>query len=153
MHPIQPNRGAWCLAKQTLQSMKYLLMLMMLVGGLVSCDRDEPEVSPVDGTYEGTFDRSNPSVKFVESNGSLVLRDGKFSGESSELKYPANGGGTYRLVGPDSVEFVNTTAWTTEFDFSLILSERYRFHRENDFLWLSRSLDTQSADTYRLEAP
>ncbi len=128
-------------------------MLMILVGGLASCNRDEPEVSLLDGAYEGTFDRSNSSVKFVESNVTLVLRDGKFSGESSELKYPAIGGGTYRLVGPDSVEFVNTTAWTTEFDFSLILSGRYRFHRENDFLWLSRSLDTQITDTYRLEAP
>ncbi len=132
--------------------MKYLLILMMLVGGLASCDRDEPEVSPLDGAYEGTFDRSNSSVKFVESDVTLVLRDGKFSGEGSEFNYPAIGGGTYRLVGADSVEFVNTTAWTTEFDATLVLSGRYHFLRENDLLWLSRSLDTQITDTYRLEA-
>ncbi|MBC3538458.1 hypothetical protein ACFSC6_16265 [Rufibacter sediminis] len=101
--------------------MKNKLLLLFLLFLSFSCfdKEEEPAVLP-SGTYTGTFQRSSPTADYPSAEVTLVLEGNSFSGSSNLAKYPAIGGGTYRVDGLEVV-FQNTSLWTAEFDWTLIL--------------------------------
>ena len=79
----------------------------------------------------------------------LILDGNKFEGTSSIVKYPAICRGTFTLGG-DEIEFRNGCAWTAEFDWSLILSGKFKFTKEGDEIVITKS-DNGFFDIYRLK--
>jgi hypothetical protein len=129
---------------------------MYLCLALSSCENDDnynEQVTLLNGEYTGTFQRklswSNSSI----SNITLTFQFDKWSGSSDIIKYPALCRGTFSIVG-DSIVFVNECAWTAEFDWSLILSGKYKIERHGDqieFYRNYRSMVGNFKDLYKIQ--
>ena len=133
--------------------MKILLVVALSLTGLVllSCqDDEEPDFSLADGTYTGVFYRSSPTTKWAGSSVVITFDDGTFNGGSDSVKYPAICEGTYKKVGLSSVEFASSCVWTADFDWSFILSGRYKIDYVDDELVMTQLVGDQSYNTYRL---
>ena len=104
-----------------------------------ACSSDD-NPSSVNGTYIGTFQRGD-----AISNVELTLENLNFSGQSEVAKYPAICNGTFTFSA-NSIDFENLCAWTADFDWSLILSERWNYSMSGNTLTLTNSI----GDTYIL---
>ncbi len=118
-------------------------ILILLIGmiSIFSCNNDDDEQGTIDGQYAGTFQRGGNS-----SNVELTLVSENFSGESDTVKFPAICNGNYS-ISDRTIKFENQCPWTAEFDWSLILSDTWDFSFKNDILTLTNSI----GDKYILE--
>lgn len=125
-----------------------LRLIFLLI--LVSCEYDSIDSGPLQGVYKGQFDRMLPAIDIAPSNVTLTLANGKFSGESDRAKFPAICKGSYKVVGQE-IEFVNECVWTADFDWSLILSGKFQFHKDGRKLELTKNYSPiGQIDTYHL---
>ncbi len=101
---------------------------------LINCEKgeDSNEFDVVlNGVYTGTFQRELSWANNKTSNITLTFYFNTWSGSSDMTKYPALCKGTYSIKG-DSITFMNECAWTAEFDWSLILSGKYKIESHAD---------------------
>jgi len=108
---------------------KVFLLLMLAIFGSCS-ENTEPTIASQDlnGTYTGTFQRFSSTfsgeIALVEIN----FDNGTWGGTSSIQKYPALCAGEY-TTGNGEISFTNNCFWTTEFDWSLILSGTFKLRQ------------------------
>ncbi|HUH29366.1 hypothetical protein [Gelidibacter sp.] len=99
--------------------------ILILVGLLIivfSCKNDDDSFqSEIDGEYIGIFERNENTSK-VE----LHFNNGSFNGQSDIEKFPAICKGAYS-ISENTISFVNECPWTAEFDWSLILNDKWTF--------------------------
>ena len=127
---------------------KSIIFLGLLL--ILSCDKGDIKlVGSLEGTYKGIFFRSSPEVKYQTSNVILVFDAHKFEGSGNITKYPAICHGTYTLIGQE-IEFTNLCPWTAEFDWSLILSGKFKIEINGDELVMTRSFGN-IVDTYKIQ--
>lgn len=116
----------------------------------LSCQTtDETQVGPLNGTYTGIFYRTSSGATHEISNVTLILEGNRFEGTSSIVKYPAICRGTF-ILGDNVIEFENGCAWTAEFDWSYILSGKFRATQEGDEVVMTKTY-SGFYDTYRLK--
>lgn len=114
----------------------YLLIFLLSLTSLISCNKDEVTNYNIEGNYTGIFKRGENS-----SNVILQLQNNEFSGSSTEgyVKFPAICKGTY-IIENKEIIFENTCIWTAEFDWSLILSGNWNYSYKNNRLTLKNSI-------------
>jgi len=115
------------------------LYLILFVAIIWSCDSEEsPRLTNIDGSYAGQFYVAVPNADFVSSEVTLIFDNGRFTGTSSKVKYPAICRGTYEIVD-DKIIFNDECIWTAEFNWGLILSGKYTYSsREGELVSLIR---------------
>jgi len=101
------------------------------------------------GTLVGTFYRSGPGIKYNASVVTIKFNNNTFEGSSTIENYPAICKGTFKISGQE-VEFFNSCMWTANFDWSFILSGKYKFNISNGKLLMARSYPNSVSDTYQL---
>jgi len=93
-------------------------------------------------------------VRSQTANISMTFSSNEWSGSSDIVKYPALCHGTYSLIG-DTIIFTNQCAWTTEFDWSLILSGKYHILKTGNKIEFTRNYGNESSvfcvDSYILD--
>jgi hypothetical protein len=116
---------------------------------LISCKKDTPKISIYSGVYKGTFERN---INSNLSNVTLIISGNKFDGQSEDEHYPAICNGNFN-INKDTISFVNNCAFTADFDWSYILSGKFKFSVLEDSLILMRSYDgiIYYYDTYNLK--
>jgi|JI9StandDraft_2_1071091.scaffolds.fasta_scaffold191407_2 hypothetical protein len=131
--------------------MKRTIQLMLFALLINSCENNDLNVKSdlTPGTYKGHFIRSSPSAKYAPSNITLTFTADSFAGESSVVKYPAICNGTYKITGQE-IEFFNNCPWTAEFDWSLILSGKFKLNVDGGQLEMTRHSNGQT-DYYKLK--
>jgi len=101
---------------------------------LINCEKGEDSTEfdvVLNGVYTGTFQRKLSWANNKTSNITLTFHFNTWSGSSDITKYPALCKGTYSIED-DSITFMNECAWTAEFDWSLILSGKYKIESHGD---------------------
>jgi len=126
---------------------KYLLFVCCLIG-LLGCDKDEKNFPKLqEGIYVGTFQRELVWSPSDTAKITMTFSSNTWSGSSNKVKYPALCKGTYSIVG-DTIIFENECAWTAEFDWSLILSGKYKLMTEGNTIRFERDYRSGTSDTY-----
>ena len=144
------TNGDFNVSNQKLNDMKKLTRSLILMVACISCEYNDvnrnTELSQ--GTYKGQFIRSSPNARYAPSNVTLTLTADRFIGESDKVKYPAICRGTYKVKG-QKIEFNNECAWTTEFDWSYILSGEFNLSVDGKKLEMTKYGNGHS-DYYKL---
>jgi hypothetical protein len=127
--------------------MRYLFSsILCFVLLATACKKTNPTITTLDGAYTGTFQRQQGSGGLI-SQVSLTFSGNNWSGSSQYPKYPALCRGTYTISAGNKISFANACAWTTEFDWSLILGREYNlsvdgnavvFAKDDDIYKLSK---------------
>jgi hypothetical protein len=118
-----------------------ILILFGLLIAIVGCNNDDNKIQAnINGDYVGIFERNGKT-----SNIELTLKNGTFNGQGEIVKFPALCNGTYSISG-SKITFANDCAWTAEFDWSLILSDKWSFNLNNKMLIMTKS----NGDKYTL---
>ena len=118
-----------------------LFILLALAFSLSNCTTTTDFSSdPISGNYSGTFERNGVSTPVV-----ITFDNGTFNGQSSVEKLPAICSGIYTTDG-DQITFTNSCIWTADFDWTLILSDEWRYSINHSEVTLTKS----NGDTYRL---
>lgn len=130
--------------------MKQLLAFILLMAAAVSsCKKnDNTQVLKLNGTYAGTFQRKVSGTGVV-SNVSLSFNEAAWNGQSSIVKYPALNYGSF-IINGSKINFKNESAWTAEFDWSLILNGDYDIAVSGNKITISKSYATGMMDVYTL---
>ncbi|MEQ9218278.1 MAG: hypothetical protein RLO17_09565 [Cyclobacteriaceae bacterium] len=130
--------------------MKTYGLVLLVISTFIICACENESIKPADieGTYQGTFNRSSPDAENEPSQVKLTLTNGQFYGESEKIKYPAICSGTYEVKG-NKITFFNGCIWTAEFDWSLILSGEFLLESTSSGLTFHRKLGDIS-DLYEL---
>jgi hypothetical protein len=89
-----------------------------------------------------------PKIRQPISNS--FLKKGNWEGSSSINKYPALIKGNYSIAENAVIKFVETSPWTAEFDWTLILHGSYLLHRNDDSLIFTRSYANGYVDVFKL---
>jgi hypothetical protein len=118
-----------------------ILILLGLLIVIVGCNNDDNNIQAnINGDYVGFFQR-NGNI----SNVNLSFKNGTYNGQSEIEKFPALCNGTYSISGK-TITFSSDCAWTAEFDWSLILSDKWNFNLNNNTLIMTKS----NGDKYTL---
>jgi hypothetical protein len=118
------------------------LILVCLLFTIISCKKEEAKIHTIiDGLYKGEFVRNRNTSK-VE----ITFKNGSFNGKSDIEKFPALCNGAYVITG-NTLTFTNNCFWTAEFDWSLILSDQWKFVLNKKVLILRKS----NGDKYSLK--
>lgn len=124
--------------------MKIGRLMFLIVFGIfiiVSCNNnDEDYESEIIGKYIGVFER-NGKTSTVELN----FTNGNYSGESETEKFPAICNGNYS-ISSSIIEFESVCVWTANFDWTLILGEKWNYTTQNNILIMTKS----NGDKYTL---
>jgi hypothetical protein len=128
------------------QLFAFILLLAVAAG---SCKKNDnnTETKP-EGTYTGTFQRKVSGNGEI-SNVSLTFSAGAWNGQSQFAKYPALSHGTFSING-NKVSFQNESAWTAEFDWSLILNGDYNISTSGNTLSITKTYSNGMVDVYTL---
>jgi hypothetical protein len=131
-------------------TMKTRISLFVLFLAFLSCEEDDLRTNDklLIGTYKGEFVRLSPWSKSRPSNVILNFTANSFSGSADQAKYPAICHGSYHIVG-DEIEFTNECPWTAEFDWTLILSGKYKIKIDGNKLEMSKEVNG-SIDRFEL---
>ncbi len=101
-----------------------------------------------DGLYKGIFYRSGSSgIQSDTSQITITFSEENWKGQSSIEKYPALCQGTY-AIDNDTIIFVNQCFWTAEFDWTLILSGKYKLKTDHHKVEFKRNYQPNNAPTY-----
>jgi hypothetical protein len=138
--------------------MRAIFLLFAVIVLSCSCSKekqiDEPWVCilPMSDTivYEGKFERITIAGSQT-SDVNLKFRNGVFTGASSVNNFPAIGQGTIESYSTNKVVFKNTSYWTANFDWTLILNGEYEIRTTNDSLLLQRVRGIDEMQFYRLK--
>lgn len=97
---------------------------------LAACRKnsDQNTVPELSGVYSGTFNRSGVADT---ARVSLELDISTFQGQSDTEKYPAICRGSYTAT-QNSIVFVDSCAWTADFDWTYILNGTYNLSSQPD---------------------
>ena len=125
-----------------------LIILILTIFISASCKKADNSLIP-NGTYKGTFQRKTSSGGQI-SNVTIVFSANTWTGQSEFAKYPALCHGTYLENGIDSIHFENNCPWTAEFDWSLILSQRYKIEIAGKDIEITRNYNNAYVDIYKL---
>lgn len=126
---------------------EYLLVIFYLTC-LLGCEKDEEKYSRLpDGVYVGTFQRELVWSDNDSANIIMTFSSNTWLGSSDKTKYPALCKGTYSIAG-DIIIFENECAWTTEFDWSLILTGEYVLKTKRNDIEFYRDYRSSTSDTY-----
>ncbi|TVP50846.1 MAG: hypothetical protein EA341_06615 [Mongoliibacter sp.] len=98
---------------------------------------------------EGTFQRISGDEAGPVAEVTILLRSGKWEGNSSRSKYPALCKGSY-LVSENTISFENECMWTADFDWTLILNGTYTIlQTKTHMIWEKKTGDNnQFLDRY-----
>ncbi|WP_413666959.1 hypothetical protein ACEN9X_20810 [Mucilaginibacter sp. Mucisp86] len=130
--------------------MKQLLaFILLLAAAISSCKKtDNNQALKLNGTYAGTFQRKASGTGMV-SNVSFSFTDDTWNGQSSVVKYPALNHGSF-IINGSKINFKNESAWTAEFDWSLILNGGYDIKISGNAVTISKTYSNGTADVYTL---
>lgn len=121
-----------------------------MIAILLSCKKTTTNNSIIsDGIYRGTFQRQVSGSGQI-SNVIITFSSGNWSGQSQFPKYPALCNGTYKIDGAEDITFENACPWTAEFDWSFILSHKYKIKVADKNIEISRDYNGVFKDIYRL---
>jgi len=130
--------------------MKRFTIFFLSLFILNSCEKEEQieiDKKLLDGIYVGTFQREYVWIDSDTANITITFSSNKWSGSSDIDKYPALCSGTYSICG-DTIVFENECVWTTEFDWSLILSGKNVYEESKNTIEFHRDYRGPSTDTY-----
>lgn len=118
------------------------LSVLFVMAVFASCDPNDTNDTPegLEGSYAGTFKRGDTTT-----NVNLEIGDLVFTGDSEVEKFPGICNGSYTVAG-DSISFQNGCVWTAEFDWSLILNEKWGYTINGNTLTLTKA----NGDIYTL---
>lgn len=124
-------------------------MTIVLVLFMVSCKKDHPYRNIPAGTYKGTFQRS--LINQV-SNVTLEFSSDGFEGQSQYLHYPDICHGKFS-TSQDTVLFENACVYTADFDWSYILSGKFKISLVGDSLIMKKEYNgvVYYYDIYKLK--
>ena len=128
------------------------IAFFILIFGCVSCEKQgnliasTPEES-IKGTYIGTFERITSAGLNPVSNVIITFADSTWNGQSDIGGYPTLCNGTFK-ISDNKIVFSNICAWTTDFDWSLILSGEWEFVKNGDSLTFTKKYGTQTNNPY-----
>ena len=125
--------------------LSFILLLVVSAGG---CKKGNEPVANLNGTYKGTFQRK-VSGQGAVSNVTLNFSADSCTGQSQTAKYPALSEGTFSIKG-DSISFKNSSMWTAEFDWSLILDGKYELKSSGKNMVISKAYSNGNVDVYTL---
>ena len=97
----------------------------------------------------GTFYRTGPGIKYNASIVTIKIRNNTFEGTSKVQNYPAICKGTFKISGQE-VEFFNSCQWTANFDWSFILTGKYKFTIYDRKISMKRNYPNGVSDVYQL---
>jgi hypothetical protein len=127
--------------------MRYLFSsILCFVLLATACKKTNPTITTLDGAYKGTFQRQQGSGGLI-SQVSLTFSGNKLERLQSVSQIPSTVQGTYTISAGNKISFANACAWTTEFDWSLILGREYNlsvdgnavvFAKDDDIYKLSK---------------
>lgn len=130
--------------------MKNLILKSIVLFICLACEKTESEVNIVRANYTGTFIRTSPTIKFSPAEVTLSLIDSTFEGSSNIDKYPAICNGTFS-INADEITFNNECIFTADFDWTYILSGKFKYYYEGEELIITRSYEGSVTDIYRLK--
>ena len=124
--------------------MKIKILILIIASTIVfftSCAENDDNFKPkIDGEYTGTFERGEQT-----SNVKLNFTNETYSGESETDRFPAICSGNFS-ISEDLIEFENICPWTADFDWTLILDDKWDYTLENNLLIITKS----NGDKYTL---
>lgn len=115
----------------------YFIGILLII---YACNQNDDIKTIIEGNYVGIFER-NANTSNVELN----FHSGTYSGKSQIEKFPAICDGTYS-ISENIITFKSECIWTAEFDWSLILAEKWTYTHTNDTLIMINS----NGDQYRI---
>ncbi len=124
-------------------------ILLVMVLGIVSCNRTNPAFLILPGTYTGTFQRG-PGYSPVSTVTITFSPDGNWAGQSQFPHYPALCSGTYKMSSSHAVSFKNACPWTADFNWTLILSGDYNITISGSHIEITRDYASLAKDVYDL---
>ena len=130
--------------------MKTRLVYMFLASlvFICGCNKEEETTNHIiEGHYKGTFQREWVWADSETANVTFTFSSNEWSGSSDNYKYPALSHGTYSIIG-DTIIFNNGGLWTTEFDWSLILSGKYVLSVDGARVEFTKDYRSATSDTY-----
>ena len=110
---------------------------------LLSCNANTDPMPTLQGTYVGNFQRDNNRTHQVE----LTFTGNRYSGKvapSERVNYDATAPVICRgsfVIDQQTIDFQDECVYTANFDWTLILSQRWTFSINNNLLFLSRDKD------------
>ena len=118
------------------------LILVSIVIFFTSCSENDDDnfQLKIEGEYTGTFERNEQT-----SNVELNFTNETYSGESEIDKFPAICNGNFS-ISDDLIEFENNCPWAADFDWTLILTDKWNYTFENNVLIMIKS----NGDKYTL---
>lgn len=125
-----------------------LIVVVLLVTLISSCQKEESNVVVENGTYRGVFLRSSPTAKFASVNITLTLDYGAYSG-TSEGSVPLICNGSYSIEGSTIRFFNNCVALADISDPSVVLDGEFLVERQSGELTFSQNWGELNA-MYRL---
>lgn len=127
------------------------LILLCFTLSLTACSKSSGTFStPAKGVYSGSFQRMNQANSPIATV-SIHFNFPNWSGNSNINKYPALGAGTFSYRDNAYFSFSNTTAWTDDFDHTLILQGNYIDQVKGDSLFITKSYGNGWVDVYKLK--
>lgn len=102
-----------------------LIVCSMLLFATLLMGCEKKDVSPLDGTYSGTFTVASNDTTLTGPT-TIELKNGTFSATGNSNKIPAGGSGTFS-VDNNTIRFKDANIWTANFDWNLILSGSYEY--------------------------
>jgi hypothetical protein len=131
--------------------MRIIIPLSFMLIAIFSCskEKDKANNAPLNGRYSGTFKRYN-QAEDITANVSLFFLNNGWTGNSNLDHYPALSKGTWSINEQEAVIFDNTSTWTADFDWTLILDGIYILHRNDDSLVFTKSYGNGGVDVYKL---
>lgn len=125
------------------------ILLTILVLSCIGCKKDKDSGgSFADGTYIGTFQRIGSKIVDVTLN----LNNGGYNGVHQNNiyeRYPVIGLGTYSVSG-GKISFLDSLAYTADFDWTIILSGDYEYSVNGENLTITRKYNNGVKDIYKL---
>lgn len=128
--------------------MRAILNILFFLLIISSCSEDgQLEQKFQEDTFTGTFQGDLVFGDTEIANITLTFDGNRWSGTGDYPKYPALCSGTYSING-NKITFQNECAWTTEFDWTLILTGEYKLTKTGSTLEFSRDYRSATSDTY-----
>ena len=130
-------------------------IIVLLLISVMACSKDKENQIPTDltagGTFQGTFQRK------TSDGGGIVpvvleIKGNTYSGftPSAVFAYPVIGRGTFTIKN-NVINFIDSSVYTANFDWSLILSGVYKLSVDGDSIIFTRPYDNNVKDIYKLK--
>ena len=126
-----------------------IFLTYTLFAGIASCKKTTTNLTITDGTYKGTFQRQILGIGNI-AKVTLVFNSNNWTGQSDTPKYPALCNGSFQTNGIHEVSFTNNCFWTADFDWTLILDQKFRLQISGNDYVLTKDYGNGTKDIYKL---